>query len=252
MIKLSIIIPCYNMGVFLLEALESVKAYKGKDIEIIIVNDGSTDAETISILKQLELEGYFVVNQDNQGLAMARNNAIAISKGEYFLPLDADNKIRPEYIELGIKMLDENKKTGVVYGNYQCFGEKQSVYNPGRFDLLKLMRGNYIDACVVARKKAWQDTGGYDKNISPLADWEFHLSVAERGWELQHVNRILFDYRVRGDSMIRTYRKEGEYADYIVAKHAALYRKWFMYQASLKGQLQLLAKDLALRLTGRY
>ena len=115
---------------------------------------------------------------------MARNNAIAASKGDYFLPLDADNKIRPSYIENGMKIMDHDKEVAVVYGDSMYFGEKQGVNRSQRFDLLTLMRGNYIDACVVARKQAWKQVGGYDKNISPLADWEFHMSVAEAGLEI--------------------------------------------------------------------
>jgi glycosyltransferase involved in cell wall biosynthesis len=252
MIRLSVIIPCYNMGEFLPDAIASVEQYKGDDIEMLIMNDGSTDPATITLLQELERKGYNVINQQNQGLAMARNNAIAICKGEYFLPLDADNKIRPAYIEKGIKILDKYKDVAVVYGDSLLFGEKQGVKKSQCFDLLTLMRGNYIDACVVARKEAWKQVGGYDKNISPLADWDFHISVAEAGWKLYYISEVLFDYRVRNDSMIKTYNKQDDHINYVVKKHSALYRKMFMYQASLKGQLRLLFRDLWLRVTGKY
>jgi glycosyltransferase involved in cell wall biosynthesis len=252
MIRLSVIIPCYNMGAFLMDAVESVQQCKRDDIEMIIINDGSTDADTILLLDQLERKGFNVIHQRNQGLAMARNNAIAVCKGEYFLPLDADNKIRPAYIEKGIAILDQNPKAGVVYGDSNYFGEKNGRHKSRKFQMVSLLRGNYIDACVVARKKAWEETGGYDKNISPLADWDFHLSVAEAGWHLQYVPEILFDYRIRNDSMIKTYNQADHHVDFIFKKHSKLYRKWFMYQASLKGQISLLAKDLWLRITGKY
>lgn len=252
MIRLSIIIPCYNMGEFLPDAIASVEQCKRNDIEMLIINDGSTDAATLSLLKELEAKGYNVINQHNQGLAMARNNAIAMCKADYFLPLDADNKIRPAYIEKGLKILDADPSVAVVYGDAQYFGEKKGVWKSRKFDLLTLMRGNYIDACVVARKKAWEQASGYDKNISALADWDFHISAAEAGWKLKYVPEVLFDYRVRNDSMIKTYDQRDEYVDYIVKKHSKLYRKSFMYQASLKGQLRLLFRDLWLRITGKY
>lgn len=252
MVRLSVIIPCYNMGSFLADAIESVEQYKGNNIEMLIMNDGSTDPETLAILKQLEEKGYNVIHQQNQGLAMARNNAIAQCKGEYYLPLDADNKIRPAYIEKGIAILDANPDVGIVYGDAQYFGEKSGKWKSKKFSMVSLLRGNYIDACVVARKKAWEQTGGYDKNISPLADWEFHISVAEAGWKLHYINEVMFDYRVRNDSMIKTYNQQNHHVDYIFKKHSLLYRKWFMYQASLKGQVRLLAKDLWLRVTGKY
>lgn len=252
MIRLSVIIPCYNMGEFLPDAIASVEQYKGSDIEMLIINDGSTDPATLSLLKELEDKGYNVINQTNQGLAMARNNAIAMCEGEYFLPLDADNKIRTAYIEKGIKILDTDPAMAIVYGDAQYFGEKKGVWKSRKFDLLTLMRGNYIDACVVARKKAWEQVKGYDKNISALADWDFHISVAEAGWKLKYVPEVLFDYRVRNDSMIKTYNQRDEYVDHIVKKHSKLYRESFMYQASLKGQIRLLLRDLWWRITGRY
>src|SRR5262245_33102094 len=114
---LSIVIPCYNQGNYLKEALDSVEMYDGNYLyEIIIINDGSTEVDTIRILGELREKGYTILNQNNQGLSMARNNGIAFAKGKFFLPLDADNKIRPAYIEKGIAILEKNSNVGVVYG----------------------------------------------------------------------------------------------------------------------------------------
>jgi glycosyltransferase involved in cell wall biosynthesis len=89
---ISIIIPCYNQGQYILDAISSVEQYPDNSVyEIIIINDGSTDEISITVLKSLEEKGYHVLNQNNQGLSMARNNGIAIAKGKYILPLDADS-----------------------------------------------------------------------------------------------------------------------------------------------------------------
>ncbi|MES1219394.1 MAG: glycosyltransferase family A protein, partial [Bacteroidota bacterium] len=181
---LSIIIPCYNHGEYLKEALQSIEQLKSNEqYEIIIVNDGSTDANTLLILEQLQKQGYTILHQQNQGLATARNNGIESCKGNYFIPLDADNKIRQAYIEKGVSILDKNPDVAIVYGDAMYFGDKSGVMKSRKFDLLRLLRGNYIDACVVARKAAWQQVGGYDKNISPIADWDFNISIAEAGWK---------------------------------------------------------------------
>ena len=90
---ISIVIPCYNHGQYIDEAIISVEEYKNKDYEIIIINDGSTDNFTNIRLEELKEGGYNVIVQKNQGLGKTRNNGIKIANGKYILPLDADNKI---------------------------------------------------------------------------------------------------------------------------------------------------------------
>ena len=107
--------------------MESVKEYKEKDYEIIIVNDGSKDRETIKILRELKKQGCNIINQKNKGPSTARNNGIKKAKGKYLLLLDADNKIKKEYIIEGIKILNDNKEVGVVYSDVGWFGEKKWI-----------------------------------------------------------------------------------------------------------------------------
>jgi glycosyltransferase involved in cell wall biosynthesis len=136
---ISIIIPCYNQGIYLEEALQSVFQGDDKSIyEIIIVNDGSTDKNTLNILKELSAKGYTVINQPNKGLGAARNTGIREARGKYILPLDSDNKIRPEYIYEGIKLLNEDPLLDVVYGNAEYFGERAGIWESGEFNLQRL------------------------------------------------------------------------------------------------------------------
>ena len=202
-IRISIIIPCYNDGIYIIEAIQSAEQYKGNDAEIIIVNDGSTDDYTILVLRELESGGYFVINQDNIGLASARNNAIKVAKGNYILPLDSDNKIKPEYISKSIRILDENPEIGVVYSDLEYFGEEFSVQRISEFDFSKLMIGNYIDACAIYRKQVWIDVKGYDPNLNKLfwEDWEFWIHAYKKGWKFFHIQEVLFYYRKKKDSL---------------------------------------------------
>jgi len=251
MVRLSVIIPCYNMGNYLRDAINSVKDYKGNDIETIVINDGSTDADTLKVLHDLEKGGIKIIHQANQGLAAARNNAIRASQGEYFLPLDADNKVRPAYIEKGIAVLDKHHDVAVVYGDALYFGEKKGKWKSMPFNLRRLLQYNYIDACAVARKKAWEQVNGYDNSISPIADWDFNLSVAEAGWSFFYIPEVLFDYRYLNNSMIRTFTNRQFCEDYIGRKHGALYRKYFKEQIRLKGKLKYFFTDLWDAVTGR-
>ncbi|MEO6133549.1 MAG: glycosyltransferase [Ginsengibacter sp.] len=205
--KISIIIPCYNHGQYLKEAIESVDRCEDKDLyEIIIMNDGSTDPDTIKILQGLIDEGYHVINQKNQGLGAARNNAIKEAKGEYILPLDSDNKIRPEYIYKSIKILDEQPDIAMVYGDAQYFGEESEVFKAGEFNLQNLMLGNFIDACAVFRKPAWERVGGYDERMPVMGyeDWDMWLNMSFNNFRFHYIPEVLYDYRLLNNSMLRS------------------------------------------------
>ena len=228
-IILSVVIPCYNQGEYLLEAIASVEACLDRVYEMVIVNDGSTDPITVNVMRYLEEQGYFILNEENQGLASARNNGIKKSQGRYILALDADNKIRSDYILKGIDVLDRNPDVGVVYGKPEWFGEGQRSWEvPEEFDVGRLILGNYIDACAVFRKSLWKDCGGYDPNmpLSGWEDWDLWLSAIEKGWKFHYIPEVLFDYRVRVDSMVTACdlpENRGQIMQYICLKHARLY-----------------------------
>src|SRR5437764_7529473 len=107
--KVSIVIPCFNHGPMLREALASLEEVRNENLlEVIIVDDGSSDAETIRILKEVAEAGYNVVSQPNGGLGAARNAGIRRAKGEFILPLDSDNRLRRVYLEQGRSLLNVN------------------------------------------------------------------------------------------------------------------------------------------------
>ena len=94
--QISVVIPCYNQAQYIAECLDSIVAQTFKDYEVIIVNDGSTD-NSLEIIKQYidRYENFLLLNQSNQGVVFARNNAISKAKGKYIYPLVADDKIAP-------------------------------------------------------------------------------------------------------------------------------------------------------------
>jgi glycosyltransferase involved in cell wall biosynthesis len=87
----SVIIPCFNHGEFLPEAVASVAAIERPDVELIVVDDGSTDERTCQEIDAIIAQGIKVVRQENKGVAAARNAGVLVAKGQYILPLDADN-----------------------------------------------------------------------------------------------------------------------------------------------------------------
>jgi glycosyltransferase involved in cell wall biosynthesis len=224
--KLSVVIPCFNHGEFVSEAVESVKQVRRDDVELIVVDDGSTDDLTRKAMDQLSSEGVFVIRQKNGGLAAARNAGIRAAQGEYILPLDADNRIRAAYIAHGVRILDRDSDVGVVYGDANFFGLKKGPWHVGKFDIEKLLRFNYIDACAIFRRVIWEQNKGYDATMpfQGLEDWDFWLGAVKNKWRFTYVPESLFDYRVLQNSMVtRTYSRHVEIMEFILVKHAALF-----------------------------
>ena len=107
--NVSIVIPCYNQGATLREALASVEQVRNENvIDVIIVDDGSSEAETTKILDELAKTGHCVVSQPNRGLGAARNAGIRLAKGEFILPLDSDDRLRDAYLNEGVSLLKNN------------------------------------------------------------------------------------------------------------------------------------------------
>lgn len=222
--KLSIIITCYNLGAYLEEAVTSVINYPDKDaIEIIIINDGSTETSTIEAINTIECDypELIVVNQNNQGLGNARNNGIAMAKGEFIIPLDADNKLRHAFISESIKVLEEQPEIDMVYGNAEFFGERTGLWKVDHFNMSEMVLNNYIDACACFRRSIWETLGGYDANmpIMGFEDWDLWLRMGVCGCKFKYVDEVFFDYRVREVSMItRAWDNRQELIDYIFNK----------------------------------
>jgi glycosyltransferase involved in cell wall biosynthesis len=210
------------MGAYLFEAIESVEQCRDKNAyEIIIVNDGSIENNTLDILKNLESQGYIIINQNNKGLASARNTGINAANGELILPLDADNKIRPEFIKDSILFFESHKHHSVYYGNAMLFGELEETRIVRDYSFSELLVENYIDACACFRKKDWEKIGGSDENMPVMGfeDWDLWLRFSILGCQFYHGQKVYFEYRVRNDSMIsNTAQHRDELVDYIFNK----------------------------------
>lgn len=257
--RLAVVIPCYNYGAFLQEAVGSVVDAHRDDIEMVIVDDGSTDPHTQQEVERLAREGFHVIRQLNQGLAATRDNGIRATTADYILPLDADNKIRPIFIERALAILDAQPRVGVVYGDAQKFGTRSDRWVMGPFDRDRLMKGNYIDACAVLRRTVWEQNGGYDGTMpmQGLEDWDMWLGAMTRRWEFAYVPEIFFDYRVKEESMIVTSSKHYRATEeFIARKHGILYRgAWRQLddaRYSVKECARTLGRLLARRVRNRF
>ncbi len=208
---ISIIIPSYNQGPYLSEALDSVLAQTYTNWECIIVDDGSHD-------NTAEVSGAYCAKdsrikylyQDNKGVSAARNNGVAHSKGEYILPLDGDDKIAPKFLELTLQEIVKDRNIRVVYTDVQYFGERNDIYKLPDFSLEKLMGQNILCITALFRKEDFDKTGGFNDNMREgFEDWDFWMSMFQDGEGTAYkIPQILFYYRIKPVSRNNTAAKK--------------------------------------------
>lgn len=197
----SVIMPVYNAAPFVGEALESVLQSTYRPIEIIVVDDGSTD-NSLSVIQALAAQHkeITVLTQPNAGASAARNNAIRHSQGEYILPVDADNRIHALYIEEAEAVLEQRPDVRVVSCRAEFFGARTGEWLVPPFSKELLARKNMIDTCAMYRRADWDKTLGYNEHCAAREDWDIWLSLFELGGEFVRLPEIRLYYRIRSGS----------------------------------------------------
>jgi len=245
--KVNVVIPVFNQEQYIGECIRSVLAQTYKNFDITIIDDGSTDrslavAQEVSdeytavdranreefqrraeglngdqqaalnreIFKTPERIPPAIVSRENRGLSESRNQGFRMGDGEFILPLDSDDWIDPRYLELTVpKMADP--QVGIVSTDMQYEGLLHSRVRPQGLTLAHEMRTNDLPVCSLIRRKAFEQTPGYETLFIEVAgssrvlgyeDWNMWLDILKRGWKVAVVNEPLFHYRVRAGSMI--------------------------------------------------
>ncbi len=225
----SVVMPCYNDGKYIKEAIDSVKAQTYPFVELIIVDDGSDDRELLASLKALaEEDGIRVLYADHGGPAAARNKGIEAAKGRYILPLDSDDKIAPTYIEKAVKAYEEHENVGIVYCKAELFGERSGPWDLGDFSIGRMLVRGQIFVTSLFSKADWQAVGGFSEELKAgIEDYDFWLSLLELGREVYQIDEVLFFYRQKPVSRNTEFAQDSEaVADvnaFIFEKHKALY-----------------------------
>lgn len=228
---ISIIVPCYNQGIFLAETVESVLNSSYRNFEIIIVNDGSTD-NSRGIAEGLteKYKNVYLLNQKNSGVTSARNSGIEFSKGKYILPLDGDDLISPTYISEAIKVLEECPDVKVVYCEAVKFDETGArKWKLKPFSLQSLARDNMIFVSGIFRKSDCLAVGGYSSDMkSGREDWEFWIKMLKNGGRVVKLPFIGFRYRIHAGSKRKktgTSEKKRERIAFLNAKHMDFFER---------------------------
>lgn len=210
---LSFIIPCCNSGNYLSEAIESVEnALEGRNYtyEVIVIDDGSEDAETIRLLSTLPARGYIVIYRENGGPAAARNTGLKRATGDHIIFLDSDNVLKPHFIDVATRV-QQLSGADIVHCQSDFFGETtEPRFITGPFDIHKLLIENYIDICCLIKKEVFDRVGRFDEEplIRGFEDWEFFIRSYSRGCTFEYVEEPLYDYRVRADSVSQQHSAE--------------------------------------------
>lgn len=193
--QVSVIVPLYNAAPYISETLESVVASSYRPIEIVVVDDESTDESLTTAQRFAKTHPEVrVLRQAHAGVSAARNYAIREAQGEYILPVDADDKISPSYIELAVNAMTAGVR--VVGCRAEFFGAKQGEWRLPAFSHELLARKNMIPISSLFRKEDWQRVGGFCEEEIYREDWSFWLSLMELGGTYVRLDEVGLYYRI--------------------------------------------------------
>ena len=200
---ISVVIPCYNPKALIEETIASVRRPTHDEWEIVVVDDGSDDPESLQILEnivQRKLPRVTVIHhQANRGPAAARNTGFRHSRGRYLVPLDSDDLLAPTMIEVCLAEMETRPEAGVAYFDYRVFGDRNYIEYPGEYNLYRLLNENFMAHCIFVRREASEEVGGYDEWLRwSYEDWDFSLHLGEKGWYGHYIPQTLFAYRTHG------------------------------------------------------
>lgn len=197
--KVSVVIPLYNQGQYIQETIDSVKESTYKNIEIVIVNDGSTDEFTNQVFEHLE--GVVKVSKLNGGLSSARNAGIKASSGEFVFPLDSDDKIHPNYITEAVNCLQNNPELSYVGCWNQDFGLSTLTWlPPGFINGVSFLKNTISSCAALFRKTVLETIGGYDEKMIAYEDWEMYVRLEKNGFTGDVLPRPYLYYRIKPQS----------------------------------------------------
>ncbi len=212
----TVAVTYYNLGAYLPEALASLAAQTYPNLEVLVLDDGSTEAASLQVFaEQQRVHPQFHFHrQDNAGLSAARNRCLELARGDYFLPFDADNVATPAMVDRLVTALQSNPHCSAMSSYYLGFKETAdiwlenfaSAYRPtGGPHVLGAILNVYGDASALFRTADLRAVGGYEPDRdTTMEDWEVLLKLLHAGFALGVVPEYLYYYRLRPDSLLRT------------------------------------------------
>jgi glycosyltransferase involved in cell wall biosynthesis len=244
----SVVVPCYNGGRFLDGLMASLAHQTFRDFEIVIVDDGSTDPQTLSKLAEIG-DRARVIRQDNRGPSAARNAGVRAARADILFMLDCDDTIEPSFLTETVPVLRAAPPdVGMVFTDLRLTGAEIGVV-PRYFNRFDLLFTNTLSSGLVLRKDACLAAGGYDETMREgYEDWEFSLRLAAAGYRGIEVEKALYVYRIAAEAEgsrsggVEHDRLYGRLWRAIRRKHPELYRPGTMlrlWRESANGHVPL-------------
>jgi len=238
-IKISVIVPCYNQGRFLPEAIGSLVNQTYTNWQCIIVNDGSSD-NTAEVAKQLIAKypdrDIRFIDKPHSGVSDTRNIGIEAADSEWILPLDSDDMFEPTFMRKAVDIIQQPEKVDIVFANMQEFGASNGEWIPAEYSRSQVVLEDTMPYASVYRKQLWRKVGGYDKLLSVIRqpeDWSFWISCSKHNPVVARISEKLFLYRVHPQSTyLRMIKPRRQLSKALVATcHPDLYLVRILVQA---------------------
>ncbi len=242
----SVIIPCFNHGRWLPRCLESVAHQTYPALEVIVVDDASTDHDTVELLRLLEAEGELKVIRmgTNSGPSAARNAAVSLATGRYILPLDADNVLLPDAVEkLVCQLQAAGELVAFIYPHQHYFGSREDYAEAPAYNLHSLLHGNYCDTCSLIDRTVFDNGMSYADDIGlNHEDWDIALQIAERGLRGEPAwGRTVLVRKWGFTRSDQVHYGADDFADAIRQRHPALYQREGVIKARWSPAMSIVA-----------
>jgi glycosyltransferase involved in cell wall biosynthesis len=197
----SVVITCFNYGEYLAEAIDSAIGQSYRPLEVIVVNDGSTD-DTEAVAMQYAGDIHYLY-QSNSGVSVARNTGIRTARGDFVVGLDADDTLAPDFVEKCVNLLQAHPTAGFVYTQARLFGRESGQTEYPEYDPVRLKQYNFIHQSVLIRAPVVK-AHMYDENFTGgFEDWNFFLTLAEHEVHGILLDEPLLNYRKHTDRTSR-------------------------------------------------
>ena len=218
--RLAVIIPCFNDGPLLREAVASID--EQEPVEVVVIDDHSTDPETTAILDAMRADGVNVVRHErNRGLSAARNTGVASTTAPFVFPLDADDLAVPGSIGRMADVLEAHPDAAVCFGDFEEYRPNPPAFTklrlvravPERLDPYRVAYTNELPPTALFRRSVLEEVGGWENphpDIAGFEDWDLWMKLAERGLDGVHagVGVLVYRYRIDEPRMLSTSRRQ--------------------------------------------
>lgn len=226
---ISIIIPTFNNERVIVESIESALQQSYQNIEVIVVDDGSTDKSATKIANYIkDIPNAKLIQQKNMGPSAARNNGFEHAKGEFLVFLDGDDRLHKEYIAECFKVFRRMPNIALVYSAAELFESGRGIWYVEEYQLENLLIDNSIPIYAMIRSAVFEEVGKFDVNLRYAEDWELWIRILQKYEGVYKIPEVLYYYRKRREKNSLTDQRDKDkthdsYYEYIYDKHRKYY-----------------------------